>query len=180
MRVISGQWRGRRLRAPAGDAVRPTTDRVKEALFNILGPEVQGCLCLDLCCGAGGLGIEALSRGAREVVFVDNDTRSLDATRDNLAACGADDANWRAVRSDAAAWLAAWTPPGGDLPWILLADPPYRSALAGVIMDLVGEWSDRPGFLAAVVEVGQETPGLTFANWETRRYGESTLAILRP
>jgi 16S rRNA (guanine966-N2)-methyltransferase len=180
MRVIAGQWRGRRLQAPRGEAIRPTTDRVKEALFNILGPEVTGCLCLDLCCGTGGLGIEALSRGAREAVFVDKDPHSLEATRNNLATCGADPVTWKVVRSDAAGWLSEWKPPEEGTPWILLADPPYRSDLAGAIMEQVGQWSDRPGFLAAVVEMGQDTPGLAAMTWETRRYGESILAILRP
>jgi len=168
------------LRAPRGDAVRPTTDRVKEALFNILGPAVDDCLLLDLCCGAGGLGIEALSRGAREVVFVDRDPASLDAVRDNLGACGADPTSWRVVRSDAAAWLGGWEPPSGDAPWILLADPPYRSDLAGAIMEQTARWSDQPGFRAAVVECGSQTPGLPSEAWERRRYGESILFILRP
>jgi len=77
MRVIAGMWKGRRLKSPSGDEVRPTTDRVKEALFNILGPDVRDCLFLDLCCGAGGLGIEALSRGAAGAVFIDLSRKSL-------------------------------------------------------------------------------------------------------
>jgi len=153
---------------------------VKEALFNILGPDVTGCHCLDLCCGSGGLGIEALSRGAREAVFVDKAPQSLEATRNNLAACGADASTWEVVRSDAAVWLSGWTPPEDGTPWILLADPPYRSDLARAIMEQVGQWSDRPGFVAAVVEVGRDTPGMDNPTWETRRYGESILAILRP
>ncbi len=90
MRVIAGSWKGRRLKSPASDAVRPTTDRVKEALFNILGPDVTGCLFVDLCCGAGGLGIEALSRGAAGAIFVDQAPRSLNSARANLEICGAD------------------------------------------------------------------------------------------
>ena len=64
MRVITGSWRGRKLKSPSGQDIRPTTDRVKEAMFSMLGPAVADSLVIDLCCGAGGLGIEALSRGA--------------------------------------------------------------------------------------------------------------------
>ena len=89
MRVISGSWKGRRLQAPAGDSVRPTTDRVKEAMFSILGSDIRDCQFLDLCCGTGGLGIEALSRGASSVIFVDSSRPTLAMVRENLDLCGA-------------------------------------------------------------------------------------------
>src|SRR5919198_1316873 len=88
MRVIAGQWGGRRLQAPAGAATRPTSDRVREALFSILGDRVAGLRVLDLFAGSGALGIEALSRGAAEAVFVDSDQRAVAAIRRNLEAVG--------------------------------------------------------------------------------------------
>jgi len=108
VRVIAGRWKGRKLRAGTGLAVRPTTDRVKEALFSLLGSEIPGAVVMDLCCGSGGLGIEALSRGAAEVVFVDDATISLDLLRANLAHCGAVGDDYRALKSDVRQWLGHW------------------------------------------------------------------------
>ena len=106
MRVIGGRWKGRRLVAPRGPLIRPTTDRVKEALFNILGPRLTGALFVDLCCGAGGLGIESLSRGAGRAIFVDEQPGALAAARRNLAACGDASGSAEFVRADVLAWLA--------------------------------------------------------------------------
>ncbi|MDH4162097.1 MAG: 16S rRNA (guanine(966)-N(2))-methyltransferase RsmD [Nitrospirota bacterium] len=88
MRVTGGTGRGKRLRVPAGDRVRPTSDKVKQALFNILGDRVTGTAFLDLFAGAGGVGIEALSRGASRVVFVDDDRKSLKVIRLNVEDSG--------------------------------------------------------------------------------------------
>ncbi|MFN2371665.1 MAG: RsmD family RNA methyltransferase [Candidatus Krumholzibacteriia bacterium] len=107
MRVIGGRWRGRRLAAPRGQAVRPTTDRVKEAVFNILGDRVAAATVLDLCSGAGGLGLEALSRGAARAVFVDSDRVALAAVRANAEACGAQAGEFTLVHAEAVAWLGA-------------------------------------------------------------------------
>jgi 16S rRNA (guanine(966)-N(2))-methyltransferase RsmD len=170
------------LNSPRGEDVRPTTDRVKEAMFNILGPSVEDSLVLDLCCGSGGLGIEALSRGARRVRFVDADTRSLETARANLEACGAEPDTYRLIRSDAQRWLEEWGPPTGGAPWILLADPPYRTALAQAIMNRVDDFAEGEGFVAAIVEFGsRDAEELTFqgTSWEVRTYGETGLAVRR-
>ena len=185
MRVIAGCWKGRRLKSPPGDAVRPTTDRVKEALFNILGPQVRGCCFLDLCCGAGGLGIEALSRGAASVVFVDLSRRSLAVARDNLELCGADPGQFQLVCAEAVAWLYGWNPAAQPAPWILVADPPYHGPVAGAIMEGLEKWVSDPGFRAGIIEYGSATPDLPPTasrglNWSARRYGESYLAVVRP
>ena len=184
MRVIAGKWKGRRLKSPSGDEVRPTTDRVKEALFNILGPDVRDCLFLDLCCGAGGLGIEALSRGAAGAVFIDLSRKSLALVRENLDSCGAERDVARLVCTDAVAWLNRWTPGGDSGRWILVADPPYRSGAAGAIMKELERLADDPGFLGAIIEHGSRTPDLPAPAedrlaWQTRRYGESYLAVAR-
>ncbi len=88
MRVIAGTQKGRRLKTPTGKQIRPTSERVREALFSILGERIVQARVLDLCCGTGTIGLEALSRGARNVVFIDHDKQSLDILRENLKRCG--------------------------------------------------------------------------------------------
>jgi 16S rRNA (guanine966-N2)-methyltransferase len=119
VRVVAGELGGRRLRAPRGDAVRPTSDRVREALFSILG-DVAGLRALDLFCGTGALGIEALSRGAVHATFVDLDTGAVERNLEELGL--RDRAELR--RSDAVAYLAA---PGPSFD-LVLCDPPYGEA----------------------------------------------------
>jgi 16S rRNA (guanine966-N2)-methyltransferase len=121
MRVVAGDFKGRRLVAPRGRDVRPTADRVREALFSILGP-LEDLRVLDLFAGSGALGIEALSRRAREVVFVDEDRHAIDAVRRNLAVLGIEAP---LHRQDALAFLAA-----GPAPFdLVFIDPPYSSAV---------------------------------------------------
>ena len=185
MRVISGTWKGRRLKSPSSDTVRPTTDRVKEAMFNILGPSVRDSLFLDLCCGAGGLGIEALSRGASRAVFVDSSRRSLALAGENLGICGAEARRFELVGADAVTWLGCWNPPQDGTAWILVADPPYHGPVAGAIMSLLEGRIRDPGFSAGIIEYGSRTDdplpaGRNEAMWTVRRYGESQLAVVRP
>ena len=124
MRVITGKARGRKLVTPAGDDVRPTGDRVKEALFSILQFELEGRQVLDLFAGSGQLGIEALSRGAAHCTFVDASRVSLSAVQKNLDATGFS-ANATVLCADALAFLDR-TRAGFD---IALLDPPYGKGL---------------------------------------------------
>ncbi len=181
MRVIAGRWRGRRLTAPPGNDLRPTADRVKEALFNILQGELADLTVLDLCCGAGGLGIEALSRGAGLVVFVDRDPRALAATRANLAHCGADPGSYRLIQGDALEQLGRRLQAPSKEPWCLLADPPYAGGLAEAILARAPDLLGAPGLQFAVIEHGREVKAsdLTAGLGRTRRYGRSCLTILR-
>ncbi len=121
MRVVAGSHKGHRLRAPAGRGIRPTADRVREAIFSILGA-VDGLRVLDLFAGSGALGIEAASRGATRVTFVDNDPRAVAAIRRNVGELGL---RAEILRRDALAYLAA-APARFDL---IFLDPPYSSAL---------------------------------------------------
>jgi 16S rRNA (guanine(966)-N(2))-methyltransferase RsmD len=180
VRVIGGTWRGRRLAAPRGEAIRPTTDRVKEAVFNILGDAVEGATVLDLCCGAGGLGIEALSRGAARAVFVDRERSALAAVRSNLWACGADAATWQLVQADAAGWLAGWRPTGG--PWLVLADPPYATDTAAALVPVIDALAVDPDFVAAVIEHPARGAALPagLCPQDVRRYGETAVTIFTP
>src|SRR4051812_34670940 len=121
MRVVAGSARGRRLRSPAGASTRPTADRVREATFNALSSldAIDGAVVVDLFAGSGALGIEALSRGAEHVTFVDNDPKAIAVVRDNLAVTGLSD-RATVVRGDALRQL----PMVGAVDLALL-DPPY-------------------------------------------------------
>jgi len=121
MRVITGTARGRKLKEPAGFNVRPTTDMVKESIFNIIQYDIEGRRVLDLFAGTGQLGIEALSRGAAEAVFVDESVSSVKLVRENLARCGF---SARVEQAEALSFLAR----GGKFDLIFL-DPPYDSGL---------------------------------------------------
>ena len=120
LRVIAGQWRGRRLEFPDLPGLRPTPDRVRETLFNWLAPVLPGARCLDLFAGSGALGIEALSRGAAEVVFVERQPLAVRALRDNLMRLKAENA--RVDAADARAWLLRQPATPFE---IALLDPPF-------------------------------------------------------
>jgi 16S rRNA (guanine966-N2)-methyltransferase len=121
VRVVAGAHKGRRLVSPRGSRTRPTADRVREALFSILG-DVEGASVLDLFAGSGALGIEALSRGADKAVFVDRDRQACVAIRRNLDAIGAEA---QVVQGDVLAFLRQRTSERYDLVFV---DPPYDSA----------------------------------------------------
>ena len=126
MRIVGGSLGGRVLRAPAGRDTRPTSEKVREALFNILG-SVEGDHVLDLFAGSGALGIEALSRGAAHVTFVDGGKPALTAVRANLAQLGIGD-RAEVIAGDAVAAAARLVP---KQPWrVVFVDPPYASELA--------------------------------------------------
>ena len=121
MRVVAGQFKGRRLQAPRGRRTRPTADRVREALFSILG-DVEGARVLDLFAGSGALGIEAMSRGAAHAVFVERDRRAADAIRRNLTGLGVRAA---VIEGDVLTFVRQRPQGPYDL---VFADPPYDSA----------------------------------------------------
>jgi len=123
LRIIGGRWRGTRLKFPAVEAIRPTPDRVRETLFNWLAPVIGGSRCLDLFAGSGALGLEALSRGASEVVFVEQDHRVGDYLRETLARL--DGAVGHVVTGDALRFLEKDTRQFD----IVFLDPPFSSGL---------------------------------------------------
>ncbi len=170
LRVTGGELRGRRLRAPRGARVRPTTDRVREALFSILG-DVTGLRVLDLFCGTGALAIEALSRGAEHATLVDTEVR---AARRNLAEVGVAD-RAKVIRGDAVRYLRAADPAGFDL---VLCDPPYRLAdrLVGQLDPLVRRCLAEGG--RVVVESSPEDgPLLSLPLMVERRYGDTVIRV---
>ncbi|MBV8385387.1 MAG: 16S rRNA (guanine(966)-N(2))-methyltransferase RsmD [Acidimicrobiia bacterium] len=143
MRVVAGAAKGRRLEAPDGRDIRPTSDRVREAIFSSLESmdAIRGSSVLDLFCGSGALGIEALSRGAGAATFVDSDPAAVSTVRANLASTGL--ANGEVVRADALRWLD-----DGARFDVALIDPPYAfdewdEVFSRVRADLVVAESDR-------------------------------------
>ena len=140
MRIIGGRFRRRRLASPAR-GVRPTSDRLRETLFNVLGPSVEGARVLDAFAGTGALGLEALSRGAAEVTLVERDPRALEVVAENLRRCGAE-SGCRVVRGSFARAVASMGP--FDL---VLLDPPYDEA------DFEGILGAAAGVLAATGRV---------------------------
>lgn len=122
LRVIGGKARGRRLRSVPGETTRPITDRVRESLFNILGPDVQGANFLDLFAGTGSVGIEALSRGAAQVLFVDLNRQPVATVRANLKSTGLE-TGARVVQMDAFALLAR--APEQAYEYVYIAPPQY-------------------------------------------------------
>ena len=174
MRVVAGELRGPRLAAPPGRSVRPTADRGREARFSIHG-EVSGLRVLDLFAGTGALGIEALSRGASEAVFVDSSHRAAATVRANLDALGLDGA---VTRRDALAFLRQEAPgPGYEIVFI---DPPYD--LAGRLAAPLTE--HLPAILThdarIVTESDKRNPlSLPFPLLRERTYGDTRLTVQR-
>ena len=127
MRVITGIAGGRKLKSPEGEAVRPTTDQVKQAIFNILQFDLEGRRILDLFGGTGQLGIEALSRGAREAVFTDSSRTSVQLIRENLKRCGLEG---KVLQTDALSYLAR-----GEKFDVIFIDPPYDGGLYQAVLE---------------------------------------------
>ena len=170
VRVVAGELRGRRIEAPRSDATRPTTDKVREAVFNALGSldVVDGARVLDLFAGTGAMGIEALSRGAAHCTFVESDREALSVLRANLKSLGLEDRS-TVVASDAS--RAAASVRDVDL---LIADPPYGHT---GWTDLIAGTSAR----FVVLESGRDVGPVE--GWETvreKRYGRTHVSFLRP
>jgi 16S rRNA (guanine966-N2)-methyltransferase len=182
MRVVGGVAGGRRLRAPAGRSIRPTGDRVREAVFNVLTSlrAVEGATVVDLFAGTGALGIEALSRGAAHVTFVDRDPAAAATIRDNLAAVGLAGAPTEVVRADVLAWLRQGRPgrpAGGSADQafdLALCDPPYDFSA----------WERLLNALSADLAVLESSGPLEApAGWmvrTTKRYGGTVVTLVQP
>lgn len=179
LRIIAGEFRGRRLIAPPGRAVRPTSERVREAVFSILGARVDRARVLDLFAGTGALGFEALSRGASSVVMVESAPESIQAIRKNAQALGVAD-RLEIIEGDARLG------PGPDNRSfdLIFADPPYGESALFAVLDLAG----RGGRLAAdgimIVEHAREVepPEATahLNRCDQRLYGRTAVSLYVP
>ena len=163
VRIIAGTWRGRRLSFEPVPGLRPTPDRVRETLFNWLGPVIRGARCLDLYAGSGALGLEAASRGAAEVILVDNDPRVVAALGQQMESLGAHQV--RVVRAEVLRWLGGHSSPFD----VVFLDPPFRKRMLPPCMQLLecGGWlSDQARvYIEAEKELVPELP----ENWELLR-----------
>ena len=178
MRVISGEWRGRKLLAPKNDATRPTADRTRETLFSMLASRLgsfEGLYVADLFAGSGALGIEALSRGAEQCLFAEQDRDALDALKKNLAALGA------AARADVRAGSVLTLGPARRSYDLLLLDAPYATGAGSVALDKL----NRLGWIApdswVSVETGEKEV-VEVAGFEVdaeRKVGKAKLTLLR-
>ena len=176
MRIIAGELGGRRLKAPAGRGTRPTAERVREALFAMLG-ELDGDRVLDLFAGTGALGIEALSRGAASAVFVERDSRVAGLLADNLSALGLSPPRAEVRRADALKALRTASPDSGKYD-LVFVDPPYREAerwgseLSAVLPPLLASGG------RVVVESDRRAPlDLDLPVERSRRYGDTSITI---
>lgn len=170
MRIVAGAWRGRQIKAPDDDRVRPTGDRVREAWLSIVGPELAGATVLDLFAGSGALGLEALSRGATVAHFVETSPKSIAAISANAAALGAGE---RAIihKADALRFLGGLTVGQFD---IAFADPPYDQLIATRVAE---HWINKPFSTVLGIEHRQDErlPG----DADRRRYGDTVLSFYR-
>ena len=183
MRVIAGSYKGRRLQPPAGIDVRPTSDRVREALFSILSPSIHGVRVLDLYAGTGAVGLEALSRGAECVVFVEQKRASLDLLRENLKRCH-NPSEAVVISCDVGqvfchSEFLKWAPYD-----IAFADPPYHHGENATILSMIG--SRVPLTVQGMVifehrsntDLPQEVENLR--QFRQARYGDTTLTFFKP
>ena len=185
MRITGGEFGGRNLKVPKSDAIRPTQDRVREALFNMIQFEVPGSDFLDLFAGSGAVGIEALSRGAKSATFVESNRRHMPVLLENLrlvSPAGGPQLNFSTVLADVYRWIASYSGLGFS---IAFADPPYalgeERGYASVLATLAERGVVRPGglFIAEMtaVQKAEETP-----LWELvrdRTYGKTRLCLWR-
>jgi len=165
LRIIGGQWRGRKLSFPDVDGLRPTGDRIRETLFNWLAPIMTESRCLDLFAGSGALGLEALSRGAATSVLVERDTLAAAQLRTNLALLQANPS--QLVQADVLTWLARGN---SGAPFnIVFIDPPFQLNLWQPVIDALeaGNWLTDDA--AIYIESGRATPFSVPPHWHLHR-----------
>ena len=182
MRIIAGQFKGRKLLGFEGKDIRPTSDRTRESIFNLLmhgqyaGENILGGHVLDICCGTGALGLEALSRGARIATFVDTDKKSLELAKQNALHCGVTNASFF-LQSDAAKLPAA-----REAANLVLIDAPYATPLLAPAYAalLRGGWLAPNALIAAEQERTAPVPTLDGAALiDERSYGKPKVLIYR-
>ncbi len=171
MRIIGGSWRGRQIAGPASGGVRPTGDRVREAWFSIIQYDVPQATVVDLCAGSGALGIEALSRGASHVTFVDSSATALAAIKANLALLGAAPERYALHRGDAEQFVKGLPAQAFSLGF---ADPPYASSIGA---GLSATWHATP--FAAILGIEHPSAVDIGDGGDRRRYGQTAITFFR-
>lgn len=183
MRIIAGRFRGRRLQSPPSDRTRPTSDRLRETLFNILAPRIEGARFLDLCAGTGAVGIEAISRGAEHVTFVDQSRKMSELIVANVDLLGLNNADLEIINADAVAFLRKRK--ATDSPFdLIFFDPPYSADYESVL-ELISKKADRLLNANALVivehakrkQLSEEFGGLQ--RYRELKQGDSVLSFYR-
>lgn len=175
MRVIGGTFGGRRLETPSDYSVRPTTDKVKEALFSSIQFEIEGAAVLDLFSGSGQLGIEALSRGAKSAVFVDKSPQSVELTKRNLQKCGV---KAQVIKGESIAFIENCE----QYFDIAFLDPPYSAGLLEQALPAVSRKMNKSGIIVAECPIGEELPEVLecgFCLSKQKKYGKLRLNYYR-
>lgn len=183
MRIIAGEYKGRRLKQPRGAHLRPTSERVREALFSIIGERLQGARFLDLCAGTGAVGMEALSRGAQSVVFVESHAASLKLIQENLRQCGLT-SHARIIPDPADAYLQGSKGEQALPPFdIVFADPPYQESIAEKLLTLLGDSTKISANTLVILEHSKHIsiPAQIGRLTQTRqyRYGDTMLTVFQ-
>ncbi len=171
MRIVAGEWRGRRIAPPRDRNVRPTADRVREAWLNIVRDELPGAAVADLCAASGALGIDALSRGAAHCTFVDVTAAAISAIRANLALVGCDPARYTVRRLDVRRVLEETPARTWD---VAFADPPYTT---GVAEEIAAAWLAVP--FADVLGIEHSARVVLPGDGDVRRYGDTAITFYR-
>jgi len=171
MRIVAGEWGGRRIQAPPGRETRPTTDRVREAWMSTVAADLPGARVLDLFAGSGALWLEALSRGASHATFVEQDAKAITALRANLAALNAVD-RARVVRGDAVKFASKLTAGAYD---VVFADPPYGRGFAKALVDA---FAAEPYATLLCIEHGRDDVLPELPGARSRRYGDTFLTFI--
>lgn len=181
LRIIAGSARGRKLKLVPGDSTRPIMDRVKEALFSIIGPDIVGTQFLDLFAGTGSVGIEALSRGAARALFIEIERKAITTIRDNLIHTQLDD---KAVIRMIDAFTLLKRPPDAEYDYIFVAPPQYKNLWRQALEAL----DENPAWLSdhttVIVQIDpHESEELTLKHLnetDRRRYGKTSLVFYEP
>jgi 16S rRNA (guanine966-N2)-methyltransferase len=177
MRIIAGRLKGRRLKAPAWDGLRPTSDKLRETLFNIVAPRIDGARVLDGFAGTGAVGIEAISRGAAQVTFIEQDRRAIALIEENLRACAVED-GYTIHRGDVATVLPGLGSNAFDL---ILLDPPYDITTMTAVLDASAR-AIAPGGLVVLEHATRRELAAAASLAPIRRVksGDSTLTFFTP
>src|SRR5262245_1217221 len=171
MRIIAGKYRGRKLKSPPSQHTRPTSDRLRETLFNILAPRIEGARVLDLCAGTGAVGIEALSRAAEQVTFVDQSRKMCALIESNVAALQIDDDQVELVAADAVEFLRKRMKKAAPPFDFVFFDPPYSGDYESVL-DCLGRNRQMLADDAIVVVEHYKKRALAESFGDLRRYRE--------
>jgi len=184
MRIIAGKFRGRKLKSPPSAQTRPTSDRLRETLFNVIAPRIEGARFLDLCAGTGAVGIEALSRGAEHVTFVDQSRKLCGLVEANLDALRIDDNEFETVTADASDYLRRHAKKERESFDLIFFDPPYAAdyeAVLSFIAERGNQLLSNEGIVIVEHHKKKDLPDEvgSLQGYRTLKQGDSALSFYR-